>query len=211
MCSLRRAVLAVPLLAALLSPAALALDTGRSILVTADAEEGPPRVLLSWNNQANSTSHDVYRKSTATVSWGAAIATLGGAGVLGYTDSTVTPGVLYEYRVVRSGTAGSAYTDEAYVAAGVRVALNDRPGVLALVVDSSFSTSLSTAIAKLQSALAAEGWEVSRVDVSRTATPAVVKTELQSIYTAAGGRLRAAYLFGHVPVPYSGLSGNSFK
>ena len=52
--------------------------------------------------------------------------------------------------------------------------------------------------------LTGDGWTVIRRDVSRTDSAANIKSVIQSEYARDPARVRSVFLFGHIPVPYSG-------
>ena len=56
----------------------------------------------------------------------------------------------------------------------------------------------------MQQDLVGDGWTVLRLDVSRTDTAPHVKALIKSEYNADPANIKAVFLFGHVPVPYSG-------
>ena len=107
-----------------------------------------------------------------------------------------------------------------YICAGINLPYNDNRGTLLLLVDNTMTTPLATELAQLQQDLAGDGWKVVRTDLPRqTVDPSVTGTtvgparlaELQSVknviktaYTADPTHVKAVYILGHLPVPYSG-------
>ena len=146
------------------------------------------------------TGYTVYRMPKGGSSWGSSIASLGG-GVNEYQDNAVVTGTAYEYRIDRTGgnVGGSGY-----LLAGINVPIIEHRGTMVLVVDDSFVSSLATEITQLITDLRADGWHVVRHNVSRNATPASVRSLIQGTYNADQANVKAVYLLGHVPVPYSG-------
>ncbi|MBL8011623.1 MAG: thrombospondin type 3 repeat-containing protein, partial [Flavobacteriales bacterium] len=171
-----------------------------AVQLQAVVQSSPPRITLSWPAFTNTTGITIYRKAKSATSWGSAIATPA-ASSTSYQDNAVTVGTYYEYRVVRTANAG---TGQGYIAAGIEVPATEYMGKLVLLVDNTFSTSLSAELAILEQDLKADGWTVLRTDVSRTATPASIRGIIQNAYNADPANVKAVYLFGHVPVPYSG-------
>ena len=170
-----------------------------AVQVTAVVQSSPARITLAWPAFAGATSHTVYRKAWGTSAWGTALATLAGTAT-GYTDNAVTVGTAYEYQVQRSASV----TGWGYLATGIALPLVEDRGKVVLVVDASMSAALSSELARLERDLAADGWTVLRHDVLRTATVPSVKALIQADYTADPSRVKSVFLFGHVPVPYSG-------
>ncbi len=198
-----RAVL-VALLVSVSSLAAVAVEAtwNYAVQVTASVQASPAKITLNWTQDSSSTpsSYTVYRKAAGATGWGSGTSLPGSA--LTYTDTNVTAGTAYEYQIVRAASGYSAY---GYIQAGVDVALVENRGKLLLVVDNTHAAALATELTRLQNDLRGDGWTVVRIDVSRTATPASVKSQIKSAYSADPANVKSVFLFGHVPVPYSGL------
>ncbi len=77
-------------------------------------------------------------------------------------------------------------------------------GKLVLVVDNTYAAQLAPELTRLQQDLAGDGWTVLRRDVARTDSPVSVKNLIKADYNADPANVKAVFLFGHVPVPYSG-------
>ena len=170
-----------------------------AVQVTAAVQSTPPRITLSWPAFAGATQHTVYRKAWGVATWGAAMATLAGSAT-GYVDNGVTVGTTYEYQVAR--TASVAGTG--YVATGIERPLVEDRGKVVLVVDDTMAVPLAAELTRLELDLAADGWTVLRHDVARNATVPSVKALIKADYDADPTRVNSVFLFGHVPVPYSG-------
>jgi hypothetical protein len=181
------------------SPAAAQATADYAVQVTAAVQAAPPSITLSWPAFAGATSHVVYRKTWAGTSWGSPVATLPGMAT-GYSDTGVAAGTPYEYQVMRSASV----TGYGYVATGIALALVEDRGKVVLVVDATMASPLATELARLQGDLAADGWTVIRHDVARTASVPSVKALVKADYDADPTRVKTVFLFGHVPVPYSG-------
>jgi hypothetical protein len=173
-------------------------STNASLLVQANASSNS--ITISWTSYANSTGYTVHRKLKNSSTWGSALATLSGS-TNQYTDNTVTSNTYYEYRVTRSSSVGTAY---GYVSSSIELSPIEYRGKMILVVDNSFTSSLSNQLTELQNDLALDGWNVIRIDVSRNDTPLNVKSQIQSIYNADPTNVKSVLLFGHIPVYRSG-------
>ena len=187
---------------------ALALPDGRlaaqatsdyAVQVTAVVQSSPPRITLAWPSFAGATAHTVYRKTWGSSSWGTAVASLAGSAT-GWVDNGVAVGTKYEYQVARS----AAVPGTGYLATGIEVPLVEDRGKVVLVVDSTMAAALATELARLQADLAGDGWTVLRHDVARDATVPSVKALVKADYDADPTKVTHVFLFGHVPVPYSG-------
>lgn len=173
-------------------------STNVSLLVQASASTNS--ISLNWTSYATASSYVIHRKLKNATGWGSALATLAGTSTQ-YTDNSVALNTYYEYRVTRNSSSGVAY---GYVSSAIQLAPIEYRGRLVLVVDNTFSTSLASQLAELQEDLKKDGWNVTRIDVSRSATPASVRSQIQSIYNSDPTNVKAALLFGHVPVYRSG-------
>lgn len=175
-----------------------AADAAVQINVT--VQTSTPQITLNWVGNTTTTSYTIYRKLKTGLSWGAALATVTGT-VNQYVDNAVSIGTNYEYRIVRTGTT---YTGYGYINAGINVPVTEFRGKLILLVDSTFITSLSLELKRLQEDLEGDGWKVVRHDVLRAATPQHARFLVTSDYFADPSNTKAVFIVGHVPVPYSG-------
>lgn len=173
-------------------------STNMSLLV--QATTGTNSITLQWSTYVGASGYTIHRKLKAQTSWGNALATLAGTATQ-YVDNSVAANTYYEYRITRTASVGTAY---GYVASAIQLAPVEYRGRLILVVDNSFSTSLSAQLAELEGDLKADGWNVTRIDVSRNDTPVNVKAQIQTIYTADQTNVKSVLLFGHIPVYRSG-------
>lgn len=170
-----------------------------AVRVTATVQN-TPSITLSWAPIASTTSITIYRKSKSATSWGTAVATPT-ATATSWTDASVSLGANYEYKIVR---VSAGVTGTGYINTGVQVPVVDYRGKVILLVDNTLSASLSAELTVLTNDLRADGWGVIRSDVSRTASVASIKSIIQGHYNSDPGNVKALYIIGHVPVPYSG-------
>jgi len=172
-----------------------------SVQVSAVAQTSPPQLTLSWpqDQYMLPNSYTVYRKAPGDSSWGQGT-TLSGTAT-SYVDHNVVAGTTYEYQVVK---ATSQYTSYGYVYSGITVPMIDYRGKLLLVVDNTFAADLASELARLQQDLVGDGWTVVRIDVGRNDSVASVKSKIKAQYNADPTNVDCVFLFGHVPVPYSG-------
>lgn len=188
------------LLASLVLAAAHAADPVPQLRAVATGS--PPAVSLSWSG---SGTHTIYRTTgiglpqgggSTSSSWGSPIATVSGSS---WVDSTVVAGGPgYEYRVVSSSTGNIGY-----VFAGVAKPVVDGRGAVVLVIEDSLIDPLACELDRLQVDLIGDGYRVLRLPVSRSDTPAQVRSRLQAL-RSANGDLGTAFLLGRIPVARSG-------
>lgn len=191
------------IIATLLLPALAMAQTSSeraSVQLWASVQSSPARITLNWTALSSTSSITVYRKTLAANTWGSAYATVT-ASATQFQDNAVAVGTLYEYRVVR--VAGGV-TGNGYIATGIEVPAVDSRGKLILLVDNTMAAPLANEIQQLERDLLADGWTVLRSDVSRTASVQSVRNTVMGLYNSDPGNVKALFLLGHVPVPYSG-------
>lgn len=174
-----------------------------AVMLTSEVTENPPSITLHWNTYAKARSYTVYRKTDNATLWGTAIAILDSTAT-SYTDNNVVQDSAYEYRVSRTAATGGAPA-EGYIYSAIKLHATDYRGKLLLIVDDTFTDSLSTEINQLMKDISGDGWSVVRHDVSRNAPVTSVKSIIVNEYNADPLNTKAVLLLGHVPVPYSGL------
>lgn len=196
--SLRR-LLSTAVSAALLFTACAQSSSQRSaVRIGAAVTSTPPAITLTWLPESGSTSYSVFRKLPTATAWGTAVASLPGSAT-SWTDANVSVGVAYDYKVVRSGGG----TANGYVRSGIALPAEEDRGTLVLLVETGLAAQLSLEIAAVEQELLSDGWWVIRHDVDATAAPAEVRAQIMAD-RAADADVRAVYILGHVPVPYSG-------
>lgn len=131
--------------------------------------------------------------------WGAGVMLPGTA--TNFVDTDVQGGITYEYQVVKS-TAG--YNGFGYLYAGIEAPLVENRGRLLLVLDRTYVAELAGELAHLEQDLVGDGWLVTRIEVGRLDSVTSVKAKIHEAYAADPDETQAVFLFGHVPVPYSG-------
>lgn len=176
----------------------------RCVLVDADVRKSPPQIELRWIPDPKAGAYNVFRKAPGDFTWTDISETLDGKETK-YVDSNVQVGVAYEYKILKSGMAGDkAYKGSGYLQAGIEVPLRDVRGKVLLVVDASQAAPLAEGLKRLQRDLVGDGWTVLRHDVPPEAKPAEVKAWIKESTDADPKNVRSVFLFGRVPVPYSG-------
>jgi hypothetical protein len=176
----------------------------RCVLVTAQVQKAPPQIDLRWPADPKATAYNVFRKAPTDANW-VDVGTPLEAKETHYVDASVQVGVAYEYKILKSAQAGDKpFKGTGYILAGIEVPLRDNRGKVVLVVDSTHAGPLEDPLRRLERDLEGDGWVVVRRDVAPGATPADVKSRIKEAYEADRDGVKAVFLFGHVPVPYSG-------
>jgi len=174
-----------------------------TVQLTATVNDDPASITLTWEPNANPipTTYAIFRKIKGTNGWGTSIGTVPAAGTLAFTDVTAIEGVSYEYYVqLRLG--GTIY-GWGNINSGINVQLSPNKGDLLLLVDQTFAIGLEDEIAILENDLYTDGWMVTTVLIDPLSTASAVKSTIIDNYTNLPN-LKALYLLGHIPVPYSG-------
>ncbi|MDX9752008.1 MAG: hypothetical protein RBT71_13090, partial [Flavobacteriales bacterium] len=170
-----------------------------AVKLHASVQSDPPRITLHWVHHPGTNGITIHRKLKSDTQWGGTYATVG-ASETQFQDNGVVAGVSYEYRVHRTG-GGTAY---GYVNAGIAVPPMEYKGRIVLLVDNTLAAPLAAELADLELDLKADGWTVVREDVSPNAQVPAVRNLVIGHYNAAPDQVKAVYIVGHVPVPYSG-------
>jgi hypothetical protein len=174
-----------------------------AVRVNAVVQTNPARITLSWPGDVRATNYAVFRKTRDATTWGVAKSLATNATT--YVDSSVSSGSAYEYRVRKYCWTGTTnYTGEGYIYAGIAVPMVEYRGKLILLVDNTVAPSLAMELARLELDLVGDGWTVLRHDVARHDPVPNIKALIKADYTADPANVKAVFLFGHVPVPYSG-------
>ncbi len=167
-----------------------------SVQISAAVSTAPAQIVLSWPQDTFSTpqSYTIYRKSPNSTTWGSG-ETLPGTTTT-YADRNVSPGVAYEYQVVKKT---QHYTGYGYICAGLNLPLVESRGKVVLVIDKTQAGPLGVELARLQQDLVGDGWTVERLEVNRTDTPVTVKNRIRVVYAQDPANVKAVFLFGHIP------------
>lgn len=173
-----------------------------SVPITPRVSQDPPRITLAWPLDTSTTALNLYRREFGSNKWGAAKKLDTNTTV--YVDSDVVVGTAYEYRVAKNFTMGST-RDVAfgYSVTGIRVPARAWRGTVLLIVDQTQADPLAMELTRLQEDLRLDGWKVVRKDVSRTGSVVEIRNWILDQYEL-DKKVRSVFLFGHIPVPYSG-------
>jgi hypothetical protein len=119
-----------------------------------------------------------------------------------WTDNSYEIGTTKEIMVTKK--EGNRIIAFNVISIGKEVEVPFNKGGIILLVDETHSISLESEIFQVQNELLQEGWEVIKLDVPRTNTPAEIKQLILQVKDGMLQELKAIYIIGHVPVPYSG-------
>ncbi|MCX6971812.1 MAG: hypothetical protein NTV93_16885 [Verrucomicrobia bacterium] len=199
-------------------------SSDNTIVVTTTIQRNPSAITLHWPSYSRDPSvyYEIFRRpltSLGSSSWGPSLA---GGGVFNgtnwvpipggltvadtsWTDTNVTPGVLYEYKLVRSGYA------DGYVAAGIDLPMTEDRGTVVLLVDDTMSAPLAAELLQMKKDLVGDGWKVVQHDAPRKSVTdagwkesVVSNKALIKADALADPNVKAVSIIGHVAIPYSG-------
>ncbi|HLP76426.1 MAG TPA: hypothetical protein VK327_05845 [Candidatus Paceibacterota bacterium] len=172
-----------------------------SVQMSANVQPVPARITLNWQQDSAGVpeSYTLYRSAPGAGGWGAGTILPGSQTT--FVDRNVAVGIPYEYQVVKKSPACVGY---GYILSGIRVPLQENRGKLLLVVDNTYAADLAPELDRLQQDIVGDGWTVTRINIDRSARVNAVKKLIKSEYDADPSNVKAVFLFGHVPVPYSG-------
>ncbi len=175
-----------------------------AVEIAATTQVSPAQITLTWTQDTNGApgAYLIYRKAPTTTDWGNAIVNLSG-GVTSWSDTSVVAGAIYEYQIVKDFSS-RGYRGYGYVLAGINAPLVDNRGTVILIVDNTMAGSLASELSRLTQDLAGDGWSIIRHDVGRGDSVVSVKALIRADYLADPAAVNTVFLFGHVPVPYSG-------
>jgi hypothetical protein len=172
-----------------------------SVQVSAKIALSPPAIFLMWPQDMATapTNYVIWRKRPEETSWGEPVFLPGSS--TDFLDTNIETGVAYEYQILKETSTHVGY---GYICAGIGIPAIEERGIIILLVDQTCAPSLSAELARLQQDLAGDGWTVWRHDVARDGDVTGIKALIQADYALDPANVKAVFLFGRVPVPYSG-------
>lgn len=191
----------------------------RTCLTSTTVNLETPSVTVNLLDYADNTSHttDIYRRAYGDTIWTSVVSDLS-AGTVSWTDTNVSVGETWEYKVERPDTWYYSTYDSTYNAIGYTSAtlLRDNTGYqgqMILLVASDVATSLTTKVNRLKQELAVDGWLVHSLVITKatswspTSDVITIRGQVQDIYNAApeNDKPKLLFILGHIPMPRSGI------
>ncbi|MBI2929352.1 MAG: LamG domain-containing protein [Verrucomicrobia bacterium] len=176
--------------------------------LSATVSAAPPAITLHWRGPPTNV-WTIQRRGEGQTNWSALSS---GSTAWSFTDTNVAVGTRYEYLV-----------GDRYLLSSINGPLVTDRGRVLLLVDKTIAAPLAKELAQLKTNLIGDGWTVARLEVDRhndndwsanAARIAQIKAHIAQEYQAAPTALKAVFLIGHVPIPYSGLlspDGHGFR
>lgn len=170
-----------------------------AVLIDLQTTKNPPGIILTWQNNSKTSTHIIYRRDNDVSFW--TQLAKGTSEENNFVDSNIEVGKTYEYQIetIDSDTRGYGY-----IYAGIEIPLIDYRGIILLLIDISFSTTLNAEIGRLVKDLEGDGWIVNRLNIDRAENVQNVKDKIVTEYNKNPVDTKAVFLLGHIPVPYSG-------
>jgi len=174
-----------------------------AVRVSATVQKSPASITLHWPKDSSAvTGFTIYRKLKTDPTFKTLIKTLTATDTT-YTDNSVTAGTYYEYEIIKTVKA-SGYYGFGYIASGIEVPATEARGKLILLYDKTFVPTLSAEIARLVLDMTEDGWTVISHAVNISDSVTGIQSIIQADYNADQNNVKAVFLLGHIPVPYSG-------
>jgi hypothetical protein len=193
------------------------------VLLTASVQKSPAIIKLNWIKNPLAISYSVSRKPVTSQIWTLLTSTPLSANDSTYTDQYVRAGDVYEYEVIATQTGlipaktfdnrdtniVTNFNGYGYVCSGVEANIPTIMGKIILIVDETIDNPLSEEIATLTNDMTNEGWTVIKKTTPRAeqfdgAAVRAVKAMILNEYNSDQQNVKAVFLLGRVPVPYSG-------
>jgi hypothetical protein len=190
-------VLAILLFVAVDSRAQVAKEY--ALELSAQVQQTPPRITIRWVEYEDVQVYTIYRRLYGETTWGKE--TIVEAPTDGYTDNNVEAGKLYEYRVQALRGDKSSI---AFITSGIEIPARAREGTLLMLVASEAAASCAPEIERYIDDVIRIGYNVEMQVVSESETPQQIKAKILEVSARLGNDLRSLFLFGRVPIPYSG-------
>ena len=193
------------------------LRTAEFSYVRPSVSISPPRVDLSFKIVRSATfGVTIQRRLSTETQWTTLVTRAPGET---YTDSAVSLGNAYEYRIFREGFGGIRYSAPEHVTVGLNARPIENRGKLILLVDETLASQITVGVQQLTQDLVGDGWTVIRHNVPRHiddyTSPTsfrtngfnitnVIKPLIRAVYDGDPTNTKAVFILGHVSIPYSG-------
>jgi hypothetical protein len=178
-------------------------DFNRSVrFVISELSDGSKT--LNWTQEANATAYTIRRRTAGTGNF-SVIGNLPGDAT-SYTDNNVQKTLTYEYEVRKTiNVSGASITSPGYLYGGNAVPPIHQRGYYLILAESTAFAALESKLGRLKNDLEMDGWVVQIKTVERDTPVPAVKNIIKEVYQETGAKLSTVFLFGRIPVPYSGV------
>lgn len=171
-----------------------------TVPISATVNSSPLGITLNWSNPTASNLLILrHTKGNPPNVW-TQVLNVTNSTLTSGVDASVSPGQTYEYLIQRVTTINSF----GYAHVSVNAPVVDTRGKILIFVDSTTADALGVEFVRLKNDMRGDGWEAIPLKVGPSATPQSVKAEIVSRYNADPANVKAVFLIGRVPIPYSG-------
>src|SRR4051794_25146270 len=143
----------------------------QAVEASVQIQESPPVIKLVWAQPELPAARYRISKRTGSDAW-AEVAVVDGSAT-SWTDSNVSTGQRYEYRIIKETNDG--YLGHSYLMAGIRAPVLEDTGKVLLVVRDNIASAAGGELEQFRQDLIREGWEVARQDVSEGMSPPQIR------------------------------------
>lgn len=172
-----------------------------TVPIAATVNPNPLSVIVTWDNPDTSNILILRRtKGQTGTQWVQAYSQTK-TKITGVVDNSVVAGQTYEYVIQRTVGTLNAY---GYVHVAVGAAAVDTRGKVLVIVDSTTADALGVELVRMKNDMRGDGWIATPFKVGPSATVASVKNLIVQQYNADPTNVKAVFLIGRVPIPYSG-------
>jgi hypothetical protein len=176
-----------------------------AVVASATVQIAPNRVTLHWVPDSLATGYDINRRIYNGPDDFNLLGSLTGADSA-FIDNDILVGGRYEYQLIKTfKKAGVEFQGYGYLAVGVQAPLIDKMGGIIVLIDSNIARPLAAELDRYEQDLIGDGWFVIRHVIGRSAKVTEIKAIVQRDFKLDPVNTRSLFIFGHVPVPYSGL------
>ncbi len=163
----------------------------------------PPQVKLDWESPTATSDIQLFRREKGATVW-YSLVSAAGTPLLTFTDTLVELGKTYEYGIQRYPNTGYTWLAYAYLSVALEDTVPDSRGTILIFVETALQQPLSTDLSTLETDLVGDGWKVIWHPVQPEDDVASVKSQIVADYNASPDEVKAVFLLGEIPVPYSG-------
>jgi hypothetical protein len=182
----------------------------RAVKAWVEVSEEPANIEIKWKEQNNRSWVSIGRRIFQSGDNFKTIASNIPNSQKNYIDSDVQIGITYEYSITIQTSrtepfsqTGAAMTAHSYITSGIKVPVKNNMGRLLLVHSTLIKDSLQTELNQLMEDLWLDGWKVISLEAKVDDNVEDIKKVIDDYANEEDG-LKAIYLLGNVPVPYSG-------
>ena len=170
-----------------------------SLHVSATVESNPNQIIIEWPPSDNPYTAlvGIYKRQGENlfVQQQAQYASVDTPGT-SFIDTEVETGETYEYILVGGG--------KGLLTSGIEVEESNDRGILILLYDTTHLDHFRSEFNLLKQDLIGDGWRVKELPVDRNDTVPYIKDLVVQTYNEDTMNTNTLFIFGHVPVPYSG-------